>query len=69
MKKANAEIRAAMQEKHIPAWMIGSALGVHENTVLRRLRFELPEPEKQQIFRIIDELAERSDTTEEKRAV
>ena len=40
MRKANTEIREAMREKHVPAWAIGEALGVHENTVLRHLRTE-----------------------------
>ena len=41
MTKANSEIRTAMQNNKIPAWAIGAEIGVHENTVLRRLRFEL----------------------------
>ena len=46
MTKANSEIRTAMQNNKIPAWAIGAEIGVHENTVLRRLRFELSEKEK-----------------------
>lgn len=69
MTKANDDVRKAMKDKHVPAWAVGAALGVHENTVLRRLRFELPETEKQNLLRIIDNLAEQSHTTEERRAV
>lgn len=61
MTKANADVRKAMKDKHVPAWAIGAALGVHENTVLRRLRFELPEQEKQTFFQIIDNMAKHSD--------
>ena len=55
MTKANSEIRTAMQNNKIPAWAIGAEIGVHENTVLRRLRFELSE--KQKYLSIIDKLS------------
>jgi hypothetical protein len=57
MTKANSEIRTAMQNNKIPAWAIGAEIGVHENTVLRRLRFELSEQEKQKYLSIIDKLS------------
>lgn len=57
MTKANSEIRTAMYNNKIPAWAIGAEIGVHENTILRRLRFELPEQEKQKYLSIIDKLS------------
>ena len=57
MTKANLEIRTAMQKNKIPAWAIGTEIGVHENTILRRLRFELPEQEKQKYLTIINKLS------------
>lgn len=57
MTKANSEIRTAMQNNKIPAWAIGAEIGVHENTVLRRSRFELSEQEKQKYLSIIDKLS------------
>ena len=60
MKKANIDIREAMKEKHIPAWGIALMLGVHENTVLRRLRTELSPADKQNYIRIIDKLAKEN---------
>lgn len=60
MTKANADVRDAMRKKRIPAWAVGAELGVHENTVLRRLRFELSTQDKQTFFRIIDKLAEQN---------
>ena len=57
MTKANSEIRTAMQNNKIPARAIGAEIGVHENTVLRRLRFELSEQEKQKYLSIIDKLS------------
>lgn len=65
----NQDVRAYAKEKHVFLWQCAEALGISEPTMSRRMRAELPEPEKQKIFRIIDELAEQSDTTEEKRAV
>lgn len=57
MIKANSEIRAAMYNNKIPAWAIGAEMGVHENTILRHLRFELPEQEKQKYLDIIAKLS------------
>lgn len=63
MKLANQDIRALMREKKVPVYAVGAAMGVHENTVFRRLRFELPEQEKQTFRRIIDELSAQSEPT------
>lgn len=57
MIKANADIRALMREKKVPVYAVGAVMGLHENTVFRRLRIELPEQDKQEFIRIIDELA------------
>lgn len=57
MTKSNSEIRTAMLKNKIPAWAIGAQIGVHENTILRRLRFELPEQEKRKYLSIIDKLS------------
>ena len=56
---ANSEIRNKMREKRIPVWMIADAEHVHENTVLRRLRHELPDSEKARILALIDDLASK----------
>lgn len=57
MIKTNSEVRAAMKARKVPAWAIGAEIGVCENTILRRLRFELSEPEKQKYLSIIDKLS------------
>lgn len=57
MTKANADIRAELKAKSIPVYAIADVLGVHENTVFRRLRHELSEQEKQKFIRIIDGLS------------
>lgn len=63
MKLANQDIRELMREKKVPVYAVGAAMGVHENTVFRRLRFELPEQEKQTFRRIINELSTQSEAT------
>ena len=62
MKLANQDIRELMREKKVPVYAVGAAMGVHENTVFRRLRFELPETEKQTFRRIINELSTQNET-------
>lgn len=63
MIKANADIRLMMKERKIPVYAVGAVMGVHENTVFRRLRAELPEQEKQIFRRIINELSAQDETT------
>ena len=63
MKLANQDIRELMKEKKVPVYAVGAAMGVHENTVFRRLRFELPEQDKQTFRRIINELSTQNETT------
>lgn len=56
MEKANKDLRKLMKNEHVPVYAIAAKMGVHENTVFRRLRFELTENEKAEFCRIIDEL-------------
>ena len=60
MPKANADIREMLKEKQIPVYAVAAVMGVHENTVFRRLRFELPDNDKTEFIRIINELAARN---------
>lgn len=57
MTKANADIREELKNKRIPVYAIADVMGVHENTVFRRLRHELTEQDKLTFRRIIDELS------------
>lgn len=61
MKLANPEIRNLMKEKQIPVYAVAAVMGVHENTVFRRLRFELSKDEKADFCRIITKLAEQQE--------
>lgn len=65
MKLANSEIRTLMKEKRIPVYAVAAVMGVHENTVFRKLRFELPECDKETFRRIINELSVQSATSQE----
>lgn len=62
MTKANADIRLLMKEKKVPVYAVGAVMGVHENTVFRRLRFELSQQDKQKFVRIINELSEKNES-------
>lgn len=59
----NAEIRAMLKDEKIPYWRIGDKLGVHENTVIRRMRHELSQAEKQNFIKAIDEIKSENKET------
>lgn len=65
----NTDVRQYAKSRSIYLWQIAEALGISEPTMTRRMRTELPEQDKQTLFQIIDNLAEQSHTTEERRAV
>lgn len=56
MKKANIEIREMLKEKHVPVYAVAAKMGVHENTIFRRLRFELSEADKKSFCNIINDI-------------
>jgi len=56
----NLTIRNLAREAHIPLWKIADALGIADSTFSRKLRYELPEEEKQRILSIIRELGRAS---------
>ena len=54
---ANADIKAAAKEKHVCLWEIAEALNIADTTMSRKLRRELSDADKAQIFAIIDRVA------------
>lgn len=59
MKKTNNDIRLKARGSGVPLWRVGEALGyASDATFSRKLRHELPDETKAQIYRIIDELKE-----------
>lgn len=53
---ANSEIRRKAKENGVHLWRIADALGITDGNFSRKLRKELAEAEKEQIFKIIDDL-------------
>ena len=60
---ANTDVRTTAKENGVRFWEIAEHLKISEPTMTRKLRKELPEAEKQEIFKIIDELAAEKATT------
>ena len=56
----NARIKIAMTEVGIHQWELARLMGIHEGTLSRRLRDELPEQEQERIVNLIRESAEKS---------
>lgn len=56
MTETNQKVRSALRLNKIPVWMLADKLQCHENTVLRRLRHELPETEQKKLVAIIEEI-------------
>lgn len=54
---ANKDVRTIAKEKGVRLWEVAEYLKISEPTMTRKLRRELPDSEKQEIFKIIDELA------------
>lgn len=65
---ANTDIRTTAKENGVRFWEIAEHLKISEPTMTRKLRRELPDSEKQEIFKIIDELAAKKQA-QEKNAV
>ena len=56
MKKANENIRQAAKNAGITFWRIAADIGVSEQTLVRWLRFPLPEDKEQLIMGAITRL-------------
>lgn len=58
--RANKDIRDAVEEKGFRLWELAEALGLSSDAALsRKLRRELPNDQKEHIFRVIDRMVER----------
>ncbi len=58
--KSNFDVRERASMSGVYLWQLAAALGVSEPTLFRRLRMELPQSEKDRIFKVIDRIeAER----------
>lgn len=59
MNKANIELRAELKAANIPYWRIAEVLGVHENTVIRRMRTELSSNDRAAFEKALAELKDK----------
>ena len=54
--KANLDIREILKSVDITQWELANKLNISETTLVRKLRKELPEDEKQEILKMILEI-------------
>lgn len=52
----NQDIREYAKIHNVKLWQIANEIGINDGNFSRKMRYELPEETKQQIFKIIDEL-------------
>ncbi|MBQ5318447.1 MAG: hypothetical protein J6K17_05095 [Oscillospiraceae bacterium] len=53
----NADVRTAAKNAGVFLYQVAAAMGISEPTMTRKLRFELPDEEKQNIFETISKIA------------
>ncbi len=61
---ANTDVRTRAYERGVKLWQIAEKLGINDGNFSRKLRHELNESDKQQIFVIIDEIAKERTESE-----
>lgn len=57
MTKANSSVRDHARNCGVCFWQIADAMGIHEGSLSRMLRYELPKEKRREIINIIDRLA------------
>lgn len=53
----NKDIRAAIADAGLRMWQVAEALGIADTTFCRKLRHELSDDDKEQVFKAIRELS------------
>lgn len=53
----NEIIREELKEKKVYQWELASALGISEQTMVRKMRFEMPDDEQMKLLALISEIA------------
>ena len=64
---ANRIIREELKARGVRHWELAAALGISEQTMVRRLRFELEEDRQLEMLMKIEEIAKRKETAFEER--
>ena len=57
MGTCNQDIRSRAKERGVMLWEVAAVLGINDGNFSRKLRRELPEDIKSEIFTIIDRVA------------
>ena len=57
--RANNDIRTYAKGKSVYLWEVAEEMGILDASLSRKLRHELPQDEKERIFKIIDTIAEK----------
>lgn len=55
----NQEIRTHAKNNNVRLYEVAETLKISEPTMTRKMRFELPQSEKERIFKIIDDIEKR----------
>ena len=53
----NKDVREYAKKHNVKLWQIANKLGINDGNFSRKLRVELTEDKKQEIYKIIDELS------------
>ena len=61
MEKMNSSIRNYLKESNVKQWELANSLNIGETTLVRRLRKELPEDEKKELFNAISKLSKEKE--------
>ena len=59
MNTTNVRVRIAMIEHNVKQYQLAGMMGIHEQSLSRKLRPELPESEQDEIIGIIENIGER----------
>ena len=55
----NKDVREYAKKHGVKLWQIANALHINDGNFSRKLRVELPEDKKQEIYEIIEEFADK----------
>lgn len=59
---SNQEVRDVMKDQKVPIWKIAQKYGVAEMTLVRKLRIEMDDADKEKMIKVINEIAESEQT-------
>ena len=55
--KPNMDLRLYARGKGVPLWRVAEAYGIHENTLLQRLRKQYSKEDAGEFMRIVDKIS------------